>query len=84
MARKIAEPLLRHGHSIKVKKIHFAHLKWNFRGLANVTVDPVRPGDYNQSLMELGATICTPKAPECSKCPVQKLCHAYKQVLRIN
>lgn len=33
-------------------------------------------GDYNQSLMDLGATICVPKNPRCLICPVMKLCKA--------
>lgn len=33
-------------------------------------------GDYNQALMELGATICLPKKPMCVLCPIQKLCQA--------
>ncbi len=33
-----------------------------------------RPGDHNQALMELGATICLPKAPKCSLCPILPLC----------
>jgi A/G-specific adenine glycosylase len=37
-----------------------------------------RPGDFNQSVMELGATVCTPKSPSCSVCPVHKLCEAYQ------
>lgn len=37
-----------------------------------------RPGDFNQSLMELGATTCLPNgAPLCSDCPVQHLCLGY-------
>ncbi|MGH1403150.1 MAG: A/G-specific adenine glycosylase [Alphaproteobacteria bacterium] len=36
-----------------------------------------RPGDYAQSLMDLGATICTPKSPVCSLCPINKNCQAY-------
>jgi A/G-specific adenine glycosylase len=32
------------------------------------------PGDFNQAMMELGATICTPKAPACRKCPVHEDC----------
>ena len=44
--------------------------------LAQALVDPVRPGDFNQALMELGATVCTPKSPNCDKCPVNSLCHA--------
>ncbi|MCZ6807586.1 MAG: A/G-specific adenine glycosylase [Deltaproteobacteria bacterium] len=35
-----------------------------------------RPGDLNQALMELGATICTPKRPRCEACPVSKDCEA--------
>jgi A/G-specific adenine glycosylase len=35
-----------------------------------------RPGDFNQSLMELGATACTRHAPACSRCPVSSLCAA--------
>jgi A/G-specific adenine glycosylase len=33
-------------------------------------------GDYNQALMDLGATICTPTAPDCPSCPVADLCQA--------
>ena len=33
----------------------------------------------NQALMELGALICTPKAPQCSRCPVLKFCVAHRQ-----
>jgi A/G-specific adenine glycosylase len=36
-----------------------------------------RLGDFNSSLMELGATICTPRNPQCLLCPVQKHCQAY-------
>jgi A/G-specific adenine glycosylase len=32
---------------------------------------------YNEAMMELGATVCTPKNPACAKCPVQKFCKAY-------
>ena len=35
-----------------------------------------RPGDYNQALMDLGATICTPQAPDCLACPLAALCQA--------
>lgn len=36
-----------------------------------------RPGDLNQALMELGATVCTPRAPRCAECPVREFCRAY-------
>lgn len=35
------------------------------------------PGDWNQAMMELGATICTPKNPKCEQCPITKVCGAY-------
>jgi A/G-specific adenine glycosylase len=37
--------------------------------LAAQLVDPARPGDFNQALMELGATVCTPRKPQCPICP---------------
>uniref|UniRef100_A0A9I9DQG5 Adenine DNA glycosylase n=1 Tax=Cucumis melo TaxID=3656 RepID=A0A9I9DQG5_CUCME len=39
-------------------------------------VDLSRPGDFNQALMELGATLCTPTNPSCSTCPVFDHCEA--------
>ncbi len=38
--------------------------------------DGQRPGDLNQALMELGATVCTPRAPKCMACPFFKTCDA--------
>ena len=38
-----------------------------------------RASDYAQALMELGAMICKPKNPECSKCPILKNCKSYKK-----
>lgn len=35
-----------------------------------------RPGDFNQALMELGATVCTPDRPRCERCPVAERCRA--------
>ncbi|KAM8789462.1 adenine DNA glycosylase isoform 1-T1 [Rhynchonycteris naso] len=51
-------------------------------GLAQQLVDPARPGDFNQAIMELGATVCTPQHPLCSQCPVQSLCQAHQRVER--
>jgi A/G-specific adenine glycosylase len=36
------------------------------------------PGDWNQAMMELGATVCTPRAPRCDACPVARWCRARK------
>ncbi|XP_042045255.1 adenine DNA glycosylase-like isoform X2 [Salvia splendens] len=44
--------------------------------LARKLVDPLRPGDFNQAFMELGATICSPTSPSCSKCPTSVQCQA--------
>jgi A/G-specific adenine glycosylase len=41
---------------------------------AGALLDPHRPGDFNQAMMELGATVCTPRAPACLTCPVVQLC----------
>jgi A/G-specific adenine glycosylase len=39
---------------------------------------PEAPGNWNQAMMELGATICTPRSPQCLLCPVAKFCRARK------
>src|SRR5271165_2919931 len=36
------------------------------------------PGDWNQAMMELGAALCTPRAPQCLLCPVNEFCQARK------
>ncbi len=41
---------------------------------ANNLLDAKRPGDFNQAMMELGAVVCTPRAPRCLMCPVIDLC----------
>lgn len=43
---------------------------------AGALVQGERPGDFNQALMELGATLCRPKNPTCLLCPVQDACAA--------
>jgi A/G-specific adenine glycosylase len=48
---------------------------------ADTILDPRRPGDWNQGMMELGATICTPRSPQCLVCPVEEFCQARKQGL---
>ena len=37
---------------------------------------PETPGDWNQAMMELGAMVCMPRAPQCLLCPVAKFCRA--------
>lgn len=45
------------------------------RHAANL-VDPDRPGDFNQALMELGSLICMPRSPRCDACPITSHCRA--------
>jgi A/G-specific adenine glycosylase len=47
-----------------------------FAEMAQDLLDTRRPGDFNQAMMELGATVCAPKSPSCSACPVARLCAA--------
>lgn len=42
--------------------------------LAESLIAPKRPGDFNQAMMELGATVCTPREPKCLVCPVIDFC----------
>lgn len=41
---------------------------------AEALLDLERPGDFNQAMMELGATVCTPRAPQCLVCPLVSWC----------
>ena len=50
-----------------------------FWKLVNEIIVQERPGDFNQAIMELGATVCMPKSPQCNTCPVRDICLAYKQ-----
>lgn len=40
------------------------------------TMSQERPGDFNQALMDLGATVCTPTSPKCEICPLKEMCGA--------
>jgi len=40
-------------------------------------VPALNPGDFNQAVMELGATVCTPSNPDCGSCPLQTDCKAW-------
>ncbi|GAB4547070.1 MAG: A/G-specific adenine glycosylase [Anaerolineae bacterium] len=49
------------------------------RAVAAELVPPERPGDFNQALMELGATLCTPTSPRCRLCPLHTECQGLAQ-----
>jgi A/G-specific adenine glycosylase len=51
-----------------------AALKHKIENLAAQLIDPEQPGDFNQALMELGATLCLPRNPQCLVCPVSADC----------
>jgi A/G-specific adenine glycosylase len=52
-------------------RVHSVNESWK---AAQVLVDRQLPGDFNQAMMELGATICLPSQPQCPNCPIRKFC----------
>jgi len=50
-----------------------------FKVLANKLLDPESPGDANQAMMEMGATVCTKGNPKCALCPLQSFCLGFAQ-----
>jgi A/G-specific adenine glycosylase len=53
--------------------------KPEIRRLADTLVPDRRPGDFTQAMMDLGATICTPKKPACALCPFMDACIARRR-----
>ncbi len=45
--------------------------------LAREHLPPGRAAEYNQALMDLGASICTPRRPDCTACPLREVCRAH-------
>ena len=57
-----------------------ARVRWQkLQNAADAYLDTKSPGDWNQAMMELGATLCTPKSPQCLLCPVAPFCEGRKQ-----
>jgi A/G-specific adenine glycosylase len=52
-----------------------------FYNRAEAVLDRAHPGDWNQAVMELGATVCTPRAPACPVCPLRDECKAHAKGL---
>jgi len=77
------------GNVIRVLTRHFGlpgdpgklPLKRALWQLAGELVPAERPGDFNQALMELGATVCTPRTPLCAQCPLTRSCVARRDGL---
>lgn len=59
--------------------ISAAKVKNEIRQLVDQELPADHPGDFNQALMDLGATVCIPKVPRCELCPLQKYCQAKAQ-----
>ncbi len=51
--------------------------EWAWDRSAELIESASEPGTFNEALMELGALICTPKAPQCERCPVARHCKAF-------
>lgn len=51
--------------------------KKKITALVEETLPHDRPGDFNQSLMDFGSSVCIPKSPRCSDCPINSSCEAY-------
>ncbi len=51
----------------------------HFQVLADRLLDRLRPGAFNQAMMELGATACLPKKPRCLVCPISQICESRKK-----
>lgn len=58
--------------------VPIAEAKALIRKKTETLIPEDRPGDFAQALMDLGATICIPKAPRCGQCPLAKQCKAHK------
>ena len=65
-------------HNVDQQQTDPATIKWAWERATGLVEASTNPGVLNESLMELGATVCTPKKIRCDRCPVAKLCEAFK------
>lgn len=85
LASKVRAPIL-DGNVKRVLTRHFEVEGWYGKSdvaerlwkLSNLHTPLKRVGDYNQAMMDLGATLCTRTKPRCSDCPLKKTCLAYE------
>ena len=74
---RLAEELVVHASRFT---FHVSHSKWRTRTRTkNENEVTLACSPLNQSLMELGALVCTPRNPQCEICPVSKLCIAFRE-----
>ena len=58
--------------------VRSAKVKNGIQSFADELIDRQHPGEFNQALMETGATVCTPANPKCSECPLSADCTTYR------
>ena len=63
-------------HGVR-EDVDIPSVKRHIAALAEENIDQEEPGDWNQALMDIGATICLPGTPDCARCPLQSQCEAY-------
>ncbi len=68
-----------HGHD--VEQTAAVDWAWEQAGEVAAAGGPEHAGACNEAMMELGATVCTPSAPSCDRCPLSKLCAAHARGL---
>lgn len=61
--------------SLPLRTSECEKILWN---MAEELLDPDRPGDYNEALMDLGNAVCTSTNPHCESCPITSFCLAYR------
>lgn len=57
--------------------IRLSSTRANLQRIADEWIPTSHPADFNQAIMELGSTVCTPRKPLCGSCPVSQNCMAY-------
>ena len=61
------------------ENIQLSSVRGELDRIAAGIVPPDRPGDYNQAVMDLGATVCVPGTPDCGRCPLSAFCDAFSR-----
>jgi len=57
--------------------------KLHFKKMAQQLISPLRPGDFNEAMMDLGATVCKPRSPSCADCPFYGDCQARAESIQM-
>lgn len=65
-------------HGVR-ENVGIPSVRRQIEALAAEMVPLKRPGDFNQALMDLGATVCTPGTPSCERCPLTAICSAFRE-----